>query len=292
MRRSTKCHVEKTGKQEIDYACQTSPVINVRRISEATRGRLVGGSEWSSHVLPTVLHSQLSAALSQQAARLTSQCTNSQTASCLQLASFTTWKYNKLGSGEDNGCLRPGDKFCLCVIGCSGEQSGCSAFEYLVCVIRGLWFGTGPECHDVYPKLKSCGFLLLHIISSVSWRWLSIRVRTTRVPEEKVPTFCLCFIQGSNCQIRKQLSYVFSAVENKPNFSTSWGTSKTEGENFLTFCVYEDCCPFVVEELWWRTSLGFLHKTNKRNISIGQVVPTRTYLTSPNMSTGPVRLRQ
>lgn len=176
-------------------------------------GSLVGGSEWSSRCFNhrlSVLHSLLSTALSQQAARLTSRCPNSQTASCLQLASFTPWKYNKLESGEDNGCSRPGDKFCLCVIGCSGEQSGCSAFEYLVCIIRGLWFGTGPECHDVYPKLKSCGFPLLHIISSVSWRWLSNQVRATRVPE-KVPTFCLHFIQGSDCQIRKQLSCVFSA---------------------------------------------------------------------------------
>lgn len=112
--------------------------------------------------------------------------------------------------GRNNGCTSAGDKFCLCVIGCCGEQSGCSAFERLVCVIRGLWFGTGPECHDVYSKLKSCGFPLLHIISSVSWRWLPNQARTTRVPERKVPTFSLHFIQGSVCQIRKQLSCVFS----------------------------------------------------------------------------------
>lgn len=33
--------------------------------------------------------------------------------------------------------------------------------------------------------------------------------------------------------------------------------------------------------------LLFRHKTNKRNISVGQVVRTRTYQTSSNMPTGP-----
>lgn len=38
----------------------------------------------------------------------------------------------------------------------------------LVGVGGGLWFGSGPESHDVYFKLKRCGFQLFHIIRSVS----------------------------------------------------------------------------------------------------------------------------
>lgn len=59
----------------MDYACQTSPIINVRSVSEATRG---GGVLWEAlsdlsrcfNCRLSVLHSLLSTALSQQAARL------------------------------------------------------------------------------------------------------------------------------------------------------------------------------------------------------------------------------
>lgn len=36
------------------------------------------------------------------------------------------------------------------------------------------------------------------------------RTSATGVPERKVPTFSLHFVRGSVCQIRKQLSCVFS----------------------------------------------------------------------------------
>lgn len=53
--------------------------------------------------------------------------------------------------------------------------------------LGGCGFGKGPGCHDVYFRLKSCGFLLLlHIINSVPWRWLPNQTVTTRVLKRKV----------------------------------------------------------------------------------------------------------
>lgn len=57
-----------------------------------------------------------------------------------------------------NGSTTAGDKFSLYIIGCCGEQSGCSAFKLLACVIKGLWFGKGPGCHDVYFKQRAVDF--------------------------------------------------------------------------------------------------------------------------------------
>lgn len=46
----------------------------------------------------------------------------------------------------------------LYVVSCCGEQSGCSAFKRLACVIRELWFGKSPQCHDVYFKQRAVDF--------------------------------------------------------------------------------------------------------------------------------------
>lgn len=105
----------------------------------------------------------------------------------------------------------------LSVLLCCGAQSGCSALKRLACVIRGLWFGTSPECHDVYSEQRAVDF---HSFSSLvvfheDGQILSLLpnqacTSATRVPQRKVPTFSLHFVQGSVCQIRKQLSCVFS----------------------------------------------------------------------------------
>ena len=70
-----------------------------------------------------------------------------------------------------DGSTPPGDRFSLYVVGCCVEQSGCSAFKLLAHVIRGLWFGRGPECHDVYFKQVAVDFHCFISSIAFSWRW-------------------------------------------------------------------------------------------------------------------------
>ncbi len=76
--------------------------------------------------------------------------------------------------------------------------------------LGGLRFGTSPERRDVYFKHRAVDFH--SFTSSVVFHedGRSLLSSATRVPERKVPTFSLYFVQGSVCQKRKQLSGVFS----------------------------------------------------------------------------------
>lgn len=172
---------------------------------------------------------------------------------------------------------RGGGEFCLNPIGCCWEQSCCSAFQPSLHAIEGMWFGSDPACRDVYAKLKICGFPFLYIISCVSWIWLPHQTRTTRVPGRKVPTFSLHCIQGSVCQIRKQLSRVFLRVLRTFHLLTVVSVqltklrtvAKLEEKTPLSEDVYEYFCPVILEDLWLKrkTSLCFSTIHQKINIS-------------------------
>lgn len=54
---------------------------------------------------------------------------------------------------------------------CSLELCGCLAFNSLACVIRRLWFGKSPKCHDVYFKQRAVDFHSFTSLVVFSWRW-------------------------------------------------------------------------------------------------------------------------
>lgn len=148
------------GKQEIDCSCYIFSIGEVRweyvqwRSTGDSQGRLwlIFTHDWAADFsilssLPATAHSDRRHVRLHNASALRQDV-------LFLMSIFHSTDIKQISRLERNNVsTTAGDKFSLHVVNYCGGRSGYSAFKRLACVIRGLWSGKGPECHDVYAEL-------------------------------------------------------------------------------------------------------------------------------------------